>query len=476
MGRLRGDVREQGELLPVRLEDLVAKDHPVRVIDGFVDYLDLAALGFSRVSCEETGRPGYAAGDLLKLYIYGYTNQMRSSRRLEREAARNTELHWLIKRLKPSFKTIADFRRDHSDAIVEACRHFVLFCRGQSLVAGTTAVIDGTKIRAVASRKKVTTPKTLNERTAAVERKIKAHLEAMDRADAEGASAPEDQVDVAGALEALKAQREALQRKKRELEAQGLKQRVEGETEARLMRTPNQGYQVSYNAQTAVAGEHKLIVAFDVTNEGNDHGLLHPMASLAKQALGVETLTVVADAGYSNGEHAASCEQDGVTPIAPRPQIVNPKDEALFGRDAFAYDADSDSYRCPAWETMTRFKTSRTEGNTQYQTRACAGCPLKARCTKAARRTIVRDFHETQREAMNKRAQAEPAWMKLRRCWAEHPFGTMKWMMGAPRFLVRGLSKTRGELGLTVLAYNMKRVTKILGVEPMLAALGATPA
>jgi transposase len=475
MAHVAGQSRYQAELVAPALDELVGSDHPVRVIDAFVETLDLRDLGFARVDAEATGRPPYAPGDLLRLYIYGYMNQMRSSRRLEREAERNLEVMWLIDRVQPSFKTIADFRKDHADAIIATCRAFVLFCRRQSLMAGETVAIDGTKIAAVASFKQVITPKKLADRLAAVERKIKEHLEAMDEADRQEESEAGG-MDVAKALASLEAQRATIEQKARELTEQGLKQRVEGEREARLMRTAREGRQVAYNAQIAVDGEHKLIAAFDLTNECNDERQLLPMAQQAKQALGVEALTAVADTGYSNGEQASQCAAAGITAIAPRPKTVNPEGEQFFTRDAFAYDAAADAYRCPAGQTLRCGKVSRTEKKKEYWTKACPDCPLKAQCTSARRRSVVRSFHEDARQAMHERAAADPKWMRLRRCAAEHPFGTMKWMMGRPRFLVRGLKKAGSEWALGVLGYNIKRTIQILGPQRLIEALKPCPA
>lgn len=476
MAHVFGQSRYQIELVAPALDDFVACDDVVRVIDAFVETLDLADLGFAHVETEATGRPPYAPGDLLKLYIYGSMNQMRSSRRLEREAARNLEVMWLINRVQPSFKTIADFRKDHSEAIVKTCRAFVRFCRRQSLVAGEAVAIDGTKVMAVASFKQAITPRKLAERLAAIEGKIKEHLQAMDEADEQEASEPVDRVDVAQALKALEAQRETIQREARELAEGELKQRVESEPEARLMRTAREGRQVAYNAQIAVDGAHKLIVAFDLTNEGNDEQQLLPMAQQAMQALDAEALTVVADTGYSNGEQASECAEAGITAIVPRPVTVNPRGEEFFTRGAFAYEREADAYRCPAGQTLTLGRVSRTEQKKEYWTDACSDCPIKAQCTSARRRSIVRSFHEDARQAMHERAAADPKWMRLRRCAAEHPFGTMKWMMGRPRFLVRGLRKARGEWSLTVLGYNIKRTVKILGSNRLIGALKACPA
>lgn len=476
MVHVAGQSRYQTTLFPEVLDEAVSADHPVRVIDAFVDSLDLAELGFSKVAAEATGRPPYHPGDLLKLYIYGYLNQVRSSRRLAREAQRNIEVQWLINRLTPAFKTIADFRKDHAKAIVGVCRAFIRFCREQSLFGGELLAIDGTKIEAVASRKQVITPRSLAKKMAAIERKIAEYLAAMDEADRQEPAAEETgAADVAAALAALRARRDAVRQQAERLAAEGRTQLVVTEEQARLMRTARHGHQVAYNAQSVVDAEHKLIVAFELTNEGNDHRLLHPMALQGREAVQGGQVTVVADTGYANGEQGQRCADGGITAIVPRPKTVNPEGEQYFTRDAFTYDAAGDSWRCPAGETLACRDVSLTEQRTRYTTKACAGCALKPRCTKAAQRTIVRDFHEDALQAMHQRATDDPTWMRQRRCLAEHPFGTMKWLLGHPRFLVRGLKKAKAELALSVLGFNLKRVINILGVPALLAALRPMP-
>jgi hypothetical protein len=328
---------------------------------------------------------------------------------------------------------------------------------------------------AVASRKQVITKKKLAERDAAIERKIAEYLTAMDEADAEETPVEPARADVAAAVAALKAQRAELQQQAEQLVREGLKQKVLTEPEARLMRTPR-GHQVAYNAQIAVDAQHDLIVAFDLNNEGNDLQQLHPMARQGKAAVGADQVSVVADTGYSNGAHGKQCEQDGIKAIVPHAERVNPKGQQYFSRDQFTYHRESDSWGCPAGETLKLFKTSQTKQKKEYRTQACPACPLKSQCTKAARRVIVRTFHEDDREAMHQRAVADPNWMKLRRQVVEHPFGTIKWLMGVPRFLVRGLRKARAELALCVTAYNLKRLIAIKGVPTLLKALRPCPA
>jgi transposase len=470
MAHVSGQSRYQTTLFPEVLDEVVGADDPVRVIDAFVETLDLGALGFSKVEAEQMGRPAYAPGDLLKLYVYGYLHRVRSSRRLEGEAERNVQVMWLLNRLTPSFKTIADFRKDHAGAIVGVCRAFIRFCREQSLFGAELLAIDGTKIAAVASRKQVITPKRIEKMNAAIDRKIADYLASMDEADREEPRAAAAPAEVAAAIEALKGQKLWLQGQAQELAAGGLKQLVLSEPEAKLMRTPH-GHAVAYNAQIAVDAKHKLIAAFDLTNEGNDYRQLYPMAVQGKDAVGADQVTAVADTGYSTGEQGALCEQEGITAVVPRAETVNPNGKQYFSRDKFSYDRASDSWRCPAGATLSLYKTSHTQQKKEYTTEACGSCPLKPQCTKAARRVIVRDFYEDAREAMHRRATADPIWMKQRREMAEHPFGTMKWLMAHPRFLVRGLKKAKAELAIGVLCYNLKRVINILGVPALLEAL-----
>ncbi len=475
MGHVEGISRYQRQLLAASLDEIVSEDHFVRVIDAFIEGLDLRKLGFERVAAAETGRPGYHPAALLKLYVYGYSSQMRSSRRLEKETERNIEVQWLIDYLTPCFKTIADFRKDYPEAIVEVCREFTQFCKSQSLHGGEVVAVDGTKVEAVASHKKSFTADQVKKRATALDKKIKGYLEAMDEADREESETELDPEAVKAALAQLKARRAEVQEQQDVLARQGVSQHVLGERDARLMKTARHGYQVAYNAQTAVDSKHGLIVAFAVTSDCNDQQQLQPMAEAAKQVLEVETLTVVADTGYSNGDQGEACAAAGITAVVPRQQVVNTKDEskALFTREAFTYDGASDTWTCPAGETLRLCEVSEERQSKRYTTTACGGCALKPRCTKAKQRRITRHFHEDAREAMHQRAAADPGWMKQRRELVEHPFGNMKWMMGRARFLVRGRVKAAAEFALTVLNFNIKRTMTIMGVRDLLSALRA---
>jgi transposase len=441
MGFVRGEGRTQGTLFPVSLEELIPDDHVCRVIDAFVGTLDIAGLGFDRAEAAETGRPGYDPRDLLKLYLYGYLQQIRSSRRLENECRRNVELMWLLGRLCPDYKTIAEFRRVHRDAVTGAGAELVRLARAVGLVRGEWVAIDGSKFRAVSSARSV------RERDA-----LERYLERMEAADNEEELVIDNSA-VAAALEKL---------------------RQHPEPEARFMRTTS-GKVPAYNVQTAVDAEHALIVVQQVTDEATDNRSLQPIAEAAQSAVGepLKTINVVADAGYSNGEQAEACEAKGIVPHVPANRSVNNQgDGTLFDRTAFEYDEKTDSLRCPAGQTLIRKQISRKDRAVIYAAppQVCGACPLKTRCTASHRRMITRHLHEDALERMQQRAT--PQAMRLRRSTVEHPFATLKYrIFGHPRFLLRGLRGAQTEMSLAVMAYNLKRMMNVLGGRLLSAAL-----
>lgn len=473
MGHVQGQSRHQTTLFPETLDEFIPADHPVRVIDAFVESLDLAALGFSKVQPAATGRPPYHPADLLKLYIYGYLNQVRSSRRLEKESRRNIEVLWLLKRLSPDFKTIADFRKAHAQAIINTCRWFTEFCREQGLFGAELVAIDGSKFRAVASHKAAYSPQRLQRELERLDARVAAYLAELDSADAQ---APEPSspppADTAAALQALERRRAELKALAAQMQANGEKQRVRTEPEARMMRQPGGGHAVGYNVQTAVDAKHKLIVAHELTTEGNDHRQLYPMAHAARAALGVEALTVVADVGYQNGEQAARCEAEGITAVVPSQRPVNPRGSG-FDKSRFLYEPAHDRYRCPAGQWLYPYRTDAQKKVRYYRSSACPGCALRAQCTRSRWRSIARHFYAGQVEAMHRRAMAHPELMRQRACLSEHPFGTLKRMLDNGRFLLRGVTKARGEMALAVLGYNLKRTIQLLGVPELCARLAA---
>ena len=470
MSYVRGEDRGQAALLPAAIEDYVGAEAPVRVIDAFVDRLDVARLGFRRSLPAATGRPPYDPRDLLKLYVYGYLNEVRSSRRLERECSRNVEVMWLLRRLAPDFKTIADFRRDNGVAIVGTCRAFVLFCRDLGLFTARLVALDGSKFRAAASAKRIVGRREIAQEAARLDRRIADYLAGLDESDAD--EPDEAPSATAAALEALRARQSELDRLAAKLDADDRNTLVEGEPDARPMGIGSGRKPPSYNVQTAVDTETGLIVHHEVTTEPTDNRLLHPMAKATKDALEADTLTVVADAGYSNGADAVACERDGITPCIPANRATNNQgDGTLFDRSLFDYDSAADSYRCPAGRTLVRKQIMRRDNCILYAAQDCSGCALKPRCTTAERRFLTRHFHEEALQRMNARVKVDPSLMRKRRCAAEHPFGTIKRMTAGGRFLTRGLAKVKAEAALSVLAYNILRTVNLIGASSLSASL-----
>jgi transposase len=441
MGFVQGEGRTQGTLFPVCLEELIPNDHVCRVIDAFVDRLDMAGLGFERAEAAETGRPGYDPRDLLKLYLYGYLQQIRSSRRLESECRRNIELMWLLGRLAPDHKTIAEFRRMHREGVTAAGAELVRLARSVGLVKGEWVAIDGSKFHTVSSERSV------RERQA-----LERYLEQLEQTDQQD-EVVIDPGAVASALEKL---------------------RQHPEPEAGLMRT-SRGLIPAYNVQAAVDAEHALIVAQQVTIQAGDNCSLQPMTEAAQAAVSgpAQSLNVVADAGYSNGEQAEACEAKGILPHVPASRGVNNQgDGTLFDRTEFTYQPESDTFLCPAGQTLARKQLSRKDRVVIYagQPDVCGTCALKSQCTTSSRRLVTRHLHEEALQRMQKRATPEA--MQLRRTIVEHPFANLKYrIFGHPRFLLRGLRGAQTEISLAVAAYNLKRMLNIVGGRRLRTAL-----
>ena len=474
---VEGEDRHQGVLLPEYLDDYVSEENPVRVIDVFVDALDLGALGFEGVVPEATGRPAYPPSVLLKIYVYGYINQIGSSRRLERETQRNVEMMWLTGRLTPDFKTIADFRKDNGPAIRATCRQFIALCRRLDLFSHAVAAIDGSKFKAVNTRDKNFTKAKLKKRIDQVEASIERYMAALETADRqEGEPAQTKSVRLKEKIAALHDQMRAFKALEPLVQAAPDQQISLTDPDARSMATSGRGSgMVGYNVQSAVDAQHHLIVAHEVTNVGNDRGQLSGMASQAKAAMGVETLDVLADRGYFKGEEILACEPLGITPYVPKPLTSGSKAKGRFGKQDFVYIAQGDAYRCPAGERLTRRFSSVEDGMTLhiYWTTKCGDCALKAQCTTGKERRVKRWEHEAVIDAMQDRLDGKLDAMRIRRATVEHPFGTLKAWMGATHFRTKTLEKVRTEMSLHVLAYNLKRVIAIIGVAPLMAAIRA---
>ncbi len=474
---VEGEDRRQGVLLPEYLDDYVSEENPVRVIDVFVDELDLGALGFEGVVAEATGRPAYHPGALLKIYVYGYINQIASSRRLERETQRNVEMMWLTGRLTPDFKTIADFRKDNGPAIRASCRQFIALCRRLDLFAHALAAIDGSKFKAVNARDKNFTKAKLKKRMEQVEASIERYMAALETADRqEGEAAQAKSVRLKEKIAALREQMQAFKALEPAVIAAPDQQISLSDPDARSMATSGRGSGiVGYNVQSAVDAKHHLIVAHEVTNVGHDRDQLSIMAGQAKTAMGVAVLDVLADRGYFKGEEVLACEPLGVTPYVPKPLTSGSKAKGRFGKQDFIYIAEDDAYRCPADQRLTRRCTSVENGMDLhvYWTTTCGDCPLKIQCTSGKERRIKRWEHEAVIDAMQDRLDRKLDAMRIRRATVEHPFGTLKAWMGATHFKTKTLDKVRTEMSLYVLAYNLKRVIAILGAVPLMQAMRA---
>ena len=470
---IEGADRTQVSLLPECVEDYVEAENPVRVIEAFVEQLDLRVMGFEGVDPEATGRPAYHPAVLLKIYLYGYLNRVQSSRRLEHETQRNIELMWLTGRLMPDFKTIANFRKDNGKAIRRVCRQFIVLCRELNLFSQALVAIDGSKFKAVNNRDKNFTAAKMKRRMAAINESIERYLTSMDTADR---AAPELAALKKGRLQdkidALKQQMEQLKQIEVQMNASPDNQVSLSDPDARSMKNREGGI-VGYNVQTAVDAQHHLIVAHEVTNEGVDRDQLAAMAEKAKAALGASELTVVADRGYFKSEQILECTSSGISPLVPKSITSNNRAEGRFDKQDFIYVPADDEYRCPAGQrAIWRFTT--LEANLRvhkYWTSACPRCPIKAQCTTGEYRRITRWEHEAVLEAMQERLDRKPDSMRVRRQTVEHPFGTLKMWMGATHFLTKTLPRVRTEMSLHVLAYNLKRVMQILGIGEMLRVL-----
>jgi transposase len=473
-----GADRAQATLFPECLEDWIGEDNPVRVIDVFVDELDLAELGFNGVDPEVTGRPAYHPSVLLKLYIYGYLNRVQSSRRLEREAGRNVEVMWLAGRLVPDHKTIADFRKDNGRALRQVCTRFVGLCRTMGLFAEASVAIDGSKFKAVNNRDRNFTRAKMERRLAQIEESVGRYLHQLDSADRQEPSLART-TKTARLTEKIAKLKEEMKRL-HALEVQMLatpdQQISLVDPDARSMATSGRGSGVvGYNVQVAVDTEHHLIVVHEVTNVGTDRAHLAHMAKMTKATLEVTRLDVVADRGYFSGEEILACDKAGITVTLPKPMTSNSKAEGRFGKQDFRYVAAEDVYICPANARLTYRYTNEEDGRAlrRYWTNACPRCAIRQSCTTGKERRITRWEHEHVVEAVQRRLDEHPERMRQRRETVEHPFGTIKAWMGATHFLMKTLPRVAAEMALHVLAYNLTRVMNLMGVQRLMAVMRA---
>ena len=475
---IEGASRSQSTLFPEYLEDWVGEDNPVRVIDVFVDELDLGDLGFERIARPASGRPAYHPAVLLKLYVYGYLNRVQPSRRLEREAGRNVEVMWLTSRLAPDHKTIADFRKDNGRAIGKVCSQFVCLCRQLGLFAEAAVAIDGLKFKAVNNRDRNFTGAKMQRRMAQIEDSVERYLQQLDSADRQQPSQALA-TRTKRLTEKIAKLKQEMQRLKA-LEVQMLatpdQQISLTDPDARSMATSGRGSGVvGYNGQASVDIKHHLIVTHKMTNEGNDRSQLAPMAKKTKTALGVKELDVVADRGTFSSDQILACDEAGITVTLPKPITSGLKAKGRYGKQDFRYVADEDVYICPAGERLAYRFTNEENGLVlrRYWTKACQACAIRDKCTTGKEHRITRWQHEHLLEDIQARLDAHPEKMRQRRETVEHPFGTIKMWMGSTHFLMKGSKNVRTEMALHVLAYNLKRVMSIMGIGPLTAAIRA---
>jgi transposase len=470
---IQGEDRFQSVMFPEVLEDYVPEEAQVRYIDAFVDRLDLEALNFQKATPRNTGRPPYDPGDLLKLYLYGYLNKVRSSRKLETETYRNLEVIWLLRKLHPDFKTIADFRKNNGPAIRNVCRVFTLMCREHGLFGGELLAIDGSKFKASNSKKRNFTQSKLKRLIKETDKKIDEYLQELDREDQSEAEIQNP------TKEELRKKIERLDENLKKYLAIQEQMKRSGQTQVSLTDPDSramylgQAIQISYNVQFAVDGKHKMVVDHEVTNSVTDLGQLSPLALRVKDLLAVPGFELLADRGYYFGEQVKACIDAGITPYIPKPNTSINLKKKMFSKEHFTFIPESDSYRCPAGKSLTyRFSTTERGRDIRYYMASdCKRCPIKVNCTGNDYRRLTRLEDEALLDDMAVRLKQNPQKYSLRQTLSEHPFGTLKRNMNQDHFLMRGLEKVKTEMSLSVIAYNLKRAFNILGVISMIAAL-----
>jgi transposase len=476
MRYVEGYDREQQLLLPESIEEYIAADNPVRFIEAYIEGLDMAKLGFRYAVTDATGRKPYDPADLLKLYVYGYLNKTRSSRQLEKATYRNLELIWLLRKLHPDHKTIADFRKDNTKALKQVCREFTLLCHKLKLFGGELIAIDGSKFGAVNHSSRSFTKKKLAALLKEIDGKIAAYLAGLDQQDKVETKIPGVTANsLQEKITELKAHKAEVEKLQAELEASGETQISLTDSDSRLMQTAAFGTDVCYNVQIVTDAKHKLIVTHDVTNDHNDRNQLSRMAAQAKEILDVETIEATADTGYFKKEEIKQCQDQNITCYVPIPEASSNKKRGLFTEQEFRYDAAQDCYHCPAQQVLTYRGPADQDGRDAgvYEGVACKACALRSRCTESKRnnRRIYRWVHATVLEELRQRLALHPDKVKKRGHLVEHPFGTLKHAMDHGYFLMRGFEKTAAEMSLSVLVYNLKRVLNILGVKELLQAV-----
>jgi len=476
MGYIEGEDRNQIILFPESIDEYVSGNNSIRIIDEYIKQLDLKRLGFKRAANPLMGRPPYHPKDMLKLYLYGYLNRIRSSRRLEQEAIRNLEVIWLIRKLKPDFKTIADFRKDNKKALKKVFRDFTKLCNEWELFGKELIAIDGSKFRACNSKKNNYNPKKLERHLKYLDEKIEGYLKELD--DHDQIESPDRQPDareITQRIQQLKDRKEKYQQYWRKLKQSGQNEISTTDPDSRLM-TNNNHLEVSYNVQTTVDAKHKLIADFKVTCKPNDLGQLAPMALRAKRLFGNKTFEVLADKGYYQAQDLQKCTEKGITLYVTKQTHANTTKDQAFYSDQFKYNKTKNTYLCPAGKELHYHRIRKKDGKIiGYEYRnddACKDCKFKARCTRAQKgRSIFRHVKQDLLDRIDTQTKKNFKKYKLRQMIVEHPFGTIKRGWGAYYFLTKRKVSVSAEISLSFLAYNLKRVINILGTEEILRRL-----
>lgn len=470
-GYIEGKINtKQYSLIPMCYDEMISEDNPVRVLDVFVDSLDMKKMNFKNADRQASlaGRPSYNPKHLLKLYLYGYFNGIRSSRKLAKECERNIEVFWLIDELKPDFRTISEFRKNNINNMKLVFKEFSILCDSLNLIGKEIEAIDGSKFRASNGRKKNYTKGKIEKQIKYYEENIEKYMDILDKQDNEET---ENKIDV----NKEELQRKIEEAKKRIEELEELKEDVEvnGEKsitdpDSRHMKASNNGTDIAHNVQIAVDNKEHLVVAVDVTSSPADQGQLSNMAIKAKEELGVEEITVLADKGYWKGEDLKNCENNGIEAI-----ISAPKEPGNIGykKSDFKYNEEEDLYICPEGEKLTRGKRNVLEYKNY---KACEACSNRDKCTKNKRgRKIVRNENEETLNRAIKRQQEKMELYKERQKIVEHVFGTIKRDLGYTYLLLRGNEKVKGESFMHFLIYNIKRVCNILSIKNIIEVIMA---
>lgn len=476
------------------LDDQINADNPVRILDAFVEKLDLNKLEIKQrlvvkdqsSKVNPGGAPCFDDRLLLKLYLYGYLNKIRSSRKLQQECNRNMELRWLMQELSPNYHTIADFRKDHSEALKNLFKLYVQFLDELNLLGKQTIAIDGSKFRAVNSRKNNYNQKKIDKHQAMIEEKAVSYLKELDELDKDetddnGPSYRKEEVEAA--LQRLTERTIKYDDLQQQLDNTEEKQISTSDADSRAIIINKNIVEVAYNTQAGVDARHSLIVHVEATNT-NDGKALHRAAVQAKENMGLkkeDPVDELSDKGYHTGAELQKCHDDNIqtfTAFKEQPSVKHLQKEFLS--EQFIYNKEEDSYTCPAGEMLTslgtwhnkrgdagetsyRFKTYRTEG--------CKNCSLKVNCTKLSKRIIHRSEYQDAVDRNNENIRNNPDYYKRRQSICEHPFGTIKRQWGYTYTLMKGLQKVNGEMNLIMLVYNIKRTLTIVGFEKMLQAI-----